>query len=145
DNIAPTISCPANIAVNVAAGTCGAVVNYIAPIGTDNCAGATTTRTAGLASGATFPVGGTTVTHMVIDAAGLTASCSFTVTVTDNIAPLISCPADIAVNVAAGTCGAVVTYIAPIGTDNCAGATTTRTAGPASGATFPVGTTTVTH
>ncbi|HMC96072.1 MAG TPA: HYR domain-containing protein, partial [Flavobacteriales bacterium] len=145
DNIAPAIACPANIAVNVATGTCGAVVNYIAPVGTDNCAGATTTRTAGLASGSIFPVGVTTVTHTVTDAVGLTASCSFTVTVTDNIAPAIVCPANIAVNVAAGTCGAVVNYIAPIGTDNCAGATTTRTAGLASGATFPVGVTTVTH
>ena len=37
--------------------------------------------------------------------------------------------------------GAVVTYTAPVGTDNC-GATTTQIAGLASGATFPVGTTT---
>jgi|GEM_PF-6422503 len=146
DNTNPTITCPANITVNNEPGTCGAVVNYIAPVGTDNCSGATTTRTAGLGSGATFPVGTTTETYTVTDAAGNTAECSFTVTVVDNEDPTISCPANITVNHAPGTCGAVVNYTAPVGTDNCSGATTTtRTAGLGSGATFPVGTTTETY
>ncbi|MEZ4756759.1 MAG: HYR domain-containing protein [Flavobacteriales bacterium] len=145
DNTAPQISCPASISVNVAAGTCGAVVSYTEPTGTDNCAGATTMRTAGPASGSTFPVGITTVTHTVTDAAGLSASCSFTVTVVDNIAPQISCPDNISVNAIPGSCGAVVSYVTPFGTDNCGGATTTRIDGLASGSTFPVGTTTVTH
>ena len=78
DNIAPTITCPANITVN---SSTPVVVNYTTPVGTDNCTGATTTRIAGLASGATFPMGTTTVTHRVTDASGLTATCSFTVTV----------------------------------------------------------------
>ncbi|MBK8658632.1 MAG: HYR domain-containing protein [Bacteroidetes bacterium] len=98
DNTAPTITCPANISVNATAGTCGAVVTYTAPVGTDNCPGATTTRTAGPASGSTFPVGVTTVTHQVTASNGQTASCSFTVTVVDNQAPTITCPANISVN-----------------------------------------------
>ncbi|MFN6116886.1 MAG: HYR domain-containing protein, partial [Flavobacteriales bacterium] len=145
DNQAPVITCPANITVNNDAGVCGAAVTYTTPVGTDNCPGSSTTRTAGLASGSTFPVGTTTVTHLVTDGAGLTASCSFTVTVIDNQAPVITCPANITVNNTVGTCGAVVTYATPVGTDNCAGSTTTRIAGLASGSTFPVGTTTVTH
>src|SRR4030095_12769188 len=60
----------------------GAVVTYTVPVGTDNCAGAVTTRTAGLASGSIFPIGITTVTYSVTDAAGNgPVSCSFTVTV----------------------------------------------------------------
>ncbi|MCB9165313.1 MAG: HYR domain-containing protein [Flavobacteriales bacterium] len=145
DTIRPTISCPANISMNVDAGSCGAVVNYVTPVGSDNCTGATTVRTAGPASGSTFPIGTTTVTHTVTDAAGLTASCSFTVTVVDNIPPVISCPPNISMNVDAGSCGAVVNYPTPVGSDNCTGATTVRTAGPASGSSFPIGTTTVTH
>jgi len=80
DSTPPTITCPANITVEP---TCpsGAVVTYTAPIGTDNCPGATTARTAGLASGSVFPIGTTTVTYTVTDASGNTASCSFTVTV----------------------------------------------------------------
>ena len=57
------------------------MVTYTAPVGTDNCPGATTVQTAGLASGATFPVGTTTNTFRVTDAAGLTVTCSFKVTV----------------------------------------------------------------
>jgi hypothetical protein len=138
----PSISCPANISVNASSGTCGAVVTYTAPVGTDNCPGASTTQIAGLASGATFPVGNTTNTFRVTDSRGLTATCSFTVTVVDNQVPAITCPANITVNATTGTCGAVVTYTAPVGTDNCSGSSTVQTAGLASGATFPVGMTT---
>ncbi|MDH3246149.1 MAG: HYR domain-containing protein, partial [Saprospiraceae bacterium] len=91
DNENPSISCPANITVNNDPGTCGAVVNYTAPVGTDNCPGATTSQTAGLAPGEFFPVGTTTNTFEVIDAAGNKASCSFTVTVIDNEAPAAVC------------------------------------------------------
>ena len=105
---------------------------------------ATTTQTAGLASGATFPVGTTTNTFQVSDGLGNTASCSFTVTVVDNQAPAITCPGNITVNNAAGMCDAVVTFNAPVGTDNCS-ATTALTAGLPSGSTFPVGVTTQTY
>jgi hypothetical protein len=64
-------------------GVCGARVTYAAPVGTDNCPGATTVQTAGQVSGTTFPVGTTTVTCMARDAAGNTATCNFTVTVVD--------------------------------------------------------------
>ncbi len=141
DNEAPAISCPANINTNVDPGTCGAVVNYTAPVGTDNCPGATTEQTAGLPSGATYPVGTTTNTFKVTDASGHETSCSFTVTVVDNEPPAISCPANIETNADPGTCGAVVNYATPVGTDNCSGATTAQTAGLPSGSTFPVGTT----
>ncbi len=138
----PTITCPGNITVNNDMGNCSAVVSYMAPVGTDNCSGAITTQTAGLASGASFPVGTTTNTFVVTDASGNTSSCSFTVTVSDAENPTITCPGNITVNNDMGNCSAVVSYMAPVGTDNCSGAITTQTAGLASGASFPVGTTT---
>jgi hypothetical protein len=141
DDTLPVIPCPADITVNNDPGVCGALVTYAAPVGTDNCAGATTAQTAGLPSGATFPIGTTVNTFEVTDAAGNKASCSFRVTVVDNENPKIACPADITVNNDPGACGAVVAYATPAGTDNCAGATTAQTAGLPSGATFPVGTT----
>ncbi|OSZ79059.1 hypothetical protein CAP35_12655 [Chitinophagaceae bacterium IBVUCB1] len=142
DNENPVITAPANISVNNDAGTCGAIVAYTSPVGTDNCTGATTTQTAGLPSGSTFPVGTTTNTFVVTDANNNTDTSSFTVTVTDNENPIITTPANISVNNTVGTCGTVVTYTTPVGTDNCPGATTTQTAGLPSGSTFPVGTTT---
>ncbi|MBV5349486.1 HYR domain-containing protein, partial [bacterium] len=120
DNQAPTITCPANISVNNTPGTCGAAVTYTTPVGTDNCSGAITTQTAGLASGATFPVGVTTNTFKVTDAAGNSTSCSFTVTVIDNQPPtIINCPADYAKNTDSGTCTATFDPADPTANDNC--------------------------
>ncbi|MEQ1514823.1 MAG: HYR domain-containing protein, partial [Lysobacteraceae bacterium] len=146
DITAPSIVCNAPITTTTGVGNtqCGAVVTYTAPTVTDNCSGATTVQTTGLASGSLFPVGVTTNTFVATDASGNTASCSFTVTVTDNTAPIIVCNAPIVTTTGAGNtqCGRVVTYTAPIGTDNCSGATTAQTAGLASGSLFPLGITT---
>lgn len=142
DNQPPTISCPANLTVNTDLNLCRAVVNYVAPVGVDNCQGATTVQTVGLPSGSIFPIGTTINTFVVTSSNGQTASCSFTITVVDNQPPTISCPANITVNATAGLCSAMVNYTAPIGTDNCSGATTTQTTGLASGASYPVGVTT---
>src|ERR1044071_2995409 len=140
DNQAPVIACPANISVNNDNNVCGAVVSYVVN-SSDNCPGQIVTQIAGLASGATFPVGTTTNSFLVTDASGNTATCSFTVTVTDNQAPTIACPANISVNNDNNVCGAAVSYVVN-SSDNCAGQIVTQTAGLASGATFPVGTTT---
>lgn len=86
----PTINCPADINTNATAGTCGATVNYAAPVGMDNCSSPITTLSMGLASGSLFPIGSTTVSYHVIDAAGLTAGCSFTVTVEPSVLPVLN-------------------------------------------------------
>ena len=80
DSTPPSITCPANV---TAESTCpsGAIVTYTAPVGTDNCPGVTTVRTAGPASGSIFPIGNTTVTYTATDSSGNSTSCSFTVTV----------------------------------------------------------------
>ncbi len=142
ENEVPSITCPTNITGSNDTGLCSKVVTYSAPNGTDNCAGSTTTQTAGLTNGSAFPVGSTTNIFSVTDAAGNTATCSFTVVISDNEVPTISCPANITGNNDNGLCSKVVTYSAPNGTDNCAGASTTQTAGLASGSAFPVGSTT---
>ena len=119
DNQAPTITCPANISVNNDPTLCSAVVTYTAPIGTDNCSGAATAQTVGLASGATFPVGATTNTFVVTAANGQTANCSFTVTVTDNEAPNAICQ-NVTVNLnAAGNGSTTAAAVNNVSTDNC--------------------------
>ena len=75
--------------MNVDAGMCTAIVTYIAPVGTDNCPGATTMQTAGLGSGMSFPVGTTTETYLVTDAANNTAQCSFDIVVNDGEPPVV--------------------------------------------------------
>jgi gliding motility-associated-like protein len=140
DNIAPSITCPPNLSgISPDAGKCYATgVALGTPVTSDNCTVASVTNNAP----AQFPVGTTTVVWTVKDAAGLTATCSQTVTVVDNIAPTITCPANLAnVPMDAGKCYASgVSLGTPVYSDNCTGSTVTNNA-PAQ---FPIGTTTVT-
>ncbi|MCW3073342.1 MAG: hypothetical protein JWP69_411, partial [Flaviaesturariibacter sp.] len=106
----------------------------------DNCSGATTALTLGLPSGATFPIGVTTVTYTVTDAAGLNTSCSFTVTVV-GVPPVIVCPGNITVNNTPGQCGTIVSFTA---TETTAIPASTITYSHQPGSFFPVGTTVVT-
>jgi len=82
----PVITCPANITRVNDPGLCGAVVNYTVTA-TDNCTAVTVTVQP--VSGSFFPVGVTTVNAKATDAAGNTATCSFTVTVNDVEPPVI--------------------------------------------------------
>ncbi|MEP5502816.1 MAG: HYR domain-containing protein [Algibacter sp.] len=137
----PEITCPNDINQNVDTGVCGATVTFTPPVGTDNCPGATTAQTAGLASGATFPVGTTTNTFEVTDAAGLKTSCSFDVIITDNEAPAITCPNNVTVNVDLANCSSTSVDLGlPTASDNC-GIDTIENDAPT---IFPLGDTTVT-
>lgn len=139
DTQAPTCNLPANITKNNDAGTCGAVVTYIATA-SDNCGSATINCSP--PSGSTFLLGTTTVNCTASDSSpdSPDTNCSFTVTIKDSQAPTCNLPANIIQNNDAGTCGAVVNYTATA-SDNCGGATISCS--PASGSTFPVGTSTV--
>src|SRR5690606_39691523 len=134
---------PENITVNNDLNSCGAVVTY-AVSASDNCSEVTPEMTAGLAPVAELPAGTTTVTYATEDEAGNEGTASFTVTVNDNQAPVVTVPENITVNNDLNSCGAVVTY-AVSASHNCSGVTPEMTAGLASGAEFPVGTTTVTY
>ncbi|MCF6212531.1 MAG: HYR domain-containing protein [Flavobacteriaceae bacterium] len=138
DTTVPVIATPLDINM-VATSAQGAVVNYTAPVGTDNCT-PTTTLTAGLASGATFPIGTTVVTYTVTDPSGNTASSSFNVVVV-GVAPVIVSPGDITQNTDAGQCGALVSYAATE-TVGIPASTITYTIAP--GSNFVLGTTAVT-
>ena len=102
--------------------------------------GATTGSGVGTGSGESFNIGVTTVTITATNSCGSTV-CSFTVTVNDITPPTIATLADIN-TIATSAAGVVVTYTAPVGTDNIVGASTSQTTGLASGATFPIGVTT---
>jgi hypothetical protein len=93
DMTPPFITAPPPKVVIADPSTCGAIVSGIGPVSAgDNCSGASiayalTGATTGIgindADGTVFNQGVTTVTYTITDAAGLTASCSFTVTVTN--------------------------------------------------------------
>ncbi len=145
DNEVPTLECPSNMTQDVDAGVCGAVVEFETPAGFDNSGDVTVIQTEGPLSGEVFPVGTTTVTFTATDAAGNTATCSFTVTVNDDEGPQIDDMNDITVNTDAGICGAVVEFAAPGATDNCGVESVVLTDGLDSGSEFPVGETIITY
>ncbi len=116
----PTITCPANISVNNnPASACSAVVNYSTPSASDNCGIQSVTLQSGLASGGTFPVGTTTNIWRATDVNANTATCSFTVTVTDVTPPTISCKGFIANLDASGNVIIVPSNVYQSGSDNC--------------------------
>jgi hypothetical protein len=136
----PSLTVPGNITVSTTDSS-GAVVHYTATA-TDNV-DPSVTVTCSPASDTKFPVGTTTVTCSARDAAGNTASKSFTVTVTivDTTDPVLTVPSNISVQTQDPS-GAVVMYTATA-TDNVDGSIT-PTCSPSSGTKFAVGTTTVT-
>jgi hypothetical protein len=85
DTQPPVITCPANVTAVTDQNACPSpacqVVNYPAPVASDNCPGVGVVCNPLAAS--CFPVGGTTVTCTATDASGNTATCSFTVSVFD--------------------------------------------------------------
>jgi hypothetical protein len=129
-----TVTCAANVTKNNDPNQCGAVTAYAAPTTAGTCG----TITCAPPSGSFFPVGATPVLCQTASE----DSCSFSVTVNDTQAPVITCPANQTVPNDPGLCSAVVSYPPPTVTDNCPGA------GPAvcvppSGSVFPKGTTPV--
>ncbi len=119
DTVAPIITCPSNISVSNDTGSCGAVVSWTPPTATDNC-GSVTLSTNNYNPGDSFLPGITTVVYTATDVAGNTATCSFTVTVTDDEDPVVSGPSNSTVSTDTGSCSAVVNYTTPTITDNCA-------------------------
>ncbi|HEV2829980.1 MAG TPA: HYR domain-containing protein [Pyrinomonadaceae bacterium] len=151
DNTPPVVTPPGPVTLYTGAGatSCNVTVNDLdGTLGTgsatDNCPGVGAVSRSGVPAGNVFPVGQTTLTYSATDAHGNTGTAQQVVTVVDNTPPVISCPANIVLE---PTCpsGAIATFAAATATDNCGVQSVVRTAGPASGSVFPIGTTTVTY
>jgi hypothetical protein len=98
DTLAPNISCPDDMVVNLPPNSTATsmVVNYPAVTATDVCSSIVTVNSTP-ASGSVFPIGTTTVNATADDGAGHTSTCSFTVTVQYSFAgffpPIANLPA----------------------------------------------------
>lgn len=147
DTTAPAISCPGAITQSTDTGLCTATVNPGTATASDNCDSTPTivgVRSDSQSLSSPYPKGITTITWTATDDANNSSSCQQTITVNDTQNPTISCAANMTVYLPVNSTATstTVNYTAPVGSDNCAGAVTTQTGGLASGASYPVGTTT---
>jgi hypothetical protein len=122
-----------------ATGPDGAVVNYPLPTATDNV-DASVVVSCSPASGSVFAVAATVVNCSAQDQAGNEATTSFTVTVRDTTGPAITVPADIS-EAATSAAGRAVTF--NVSANDTVGGPVGVSCVPASGSTFPIGTTVV--
>lgn len=162
DETAPLITnCPlANFTRSTSAEVCSYTVieNEFDINATDNCGtpaltyllgGATTGNGNTSLAGIVFNRGVTTITWTATDVCNNSSACSFTVTVTDNENPVITCPSNVIVNTDAEQCYATINSVnigTAIATDNCYVSSLfgTRSDGQPLNAVYPIGITTIT-
>jgi hypothetical protein len=91
-----------------------------------------------------LPKGSHTITLTVTNSGGGTDTDDVVINIVDTTPPVITCPADVVVNLPANsnTTSMVVNYPAVTATDGCSSSVNV-TSSPASGSVFPIGTTTV--
>ncbi|TNE69467.1 MAG: HYR domain-containing protein [Bacteroidetes bacterium] len=136
-------TCPPDLTIMALQDTCGAFPTWTPPAVSDDC----TPDVALMASngpGSYFPVGTATVVYEAQDAGGNTSTCSFSVTVTEDVPPVISnCPVGFVFEMPPDQCDTMVTWTPPTATDNCALDTLIGSDVP--GTVFGTGTHTVTY
>lgn len=134
------INMPGRINQTADLGLCGAGVTWSHPTTTDNCAGELLSSTH--QPGDFFDVGETLVTYTVEDTSDNSVLGSFTITVTDDEAPLFeSSPQSQQLGTDPDLCGSTASWEAPVTSDNCA--VQSLTSSHQSGDFFQLGTTTV--
>ncbi|MGI0107562.1 HYR domain-containing protein, partial [Salinimicrobium sp. WS361] len=130
DDEAPEITLGNDIFESTDTGKCTASIAISNVNFSDNCSGETLSWTmSGVTSGngtgqvgtKTFNIGKTTINYTVTDAAGLTASGTIEITVTDNEAPKITLGNDIFESTDTGKCTAAIAIPNVSFSDNCSG------------------------
>jgi hypothetical protein len=139
DTTAPEVTVSLDLTVEATSGA-GATVHFDAPSASDLVDGALI-PICDASAGSDFPLGVTTVVCSATDLAGNTGSAGFQIAVVDTTGPAITVPSAISVEAAIGASGAPVEYVATA-TDLVDGALPV-VCNPVSGATFPLGATTV--
>ena len=128
------LNCPPNLTFTTDLSSCDVVVNWTAPTVSDPCDLYLITPGVNIPSGSVLPTGIETITYTAVDTSGNSTQCSFSVTVREDVPPVLSnCPPDISTTTS--SCTAVVTWAPPLATDNCE--LDTVTVNIASGSVFP--------
>jgi len=113
------VNCPTDFTVTTPNGACSTSVIWDAPAVTDACDSYSIVPQPNVQPSTVFQTGLTTVIYTAQDSTGNLMSCSFVVTVEENVPPLLvsNCPTDI--QVFTGNCTATVNWTPPVFSDNC--------------------------
>lgn len=134
--------CPSNIIVSTPKNSCSAQVNFKLPTVTSYCGTPTVKQIAGLASGSQFPLGSSVVAFLAEGQFHLKSACDFSITVNDNVPPVITCNTDTTIIAdATTTIGINYKYNLPVASDNCSISEVKLIEGLNSNSTFTFGTT----
>jgi hypothetical protein len=148
DNELPSIHAPANVAVRTDINRTPVNVEAGNPIATDNCLNPVVNgvRSDNQPLWAPYPAGITTITWTAADASNNKSSATQTVTVTPNVAPVLSVPASLSVNTDGGVCYANVSVASATATDDLDGVVVSgaRNDGKPLNASYPKGVTEIT-
>ncbi|HKV41110.1 MAG TPA: endo-1,4-beta-xylanase, partial [Blastocatellia bacterium] len=147
-NPAPSITAPSNLTLQCVGQVPPA--NPSDAIVSDNCGTPAVSVKDSSNGGAGSPASPLIITRTftAVDSAGNSSSASQTITVSDTIPPVISCPANITLagNIP-GSCGALLPVPPPAAIDNCSGAVTpagARSDALSLSAAYPLGVTSIT-
>lgn len=122
DNVPPTLTCPMNVTVQCASQVPAPNVETVTA--SDNCSGTPSVTFVGdvIVSNGCVNRFTVTRTYRATDICGNSATCNQTITVFDNTAPTITCPATISVQCANQVPAPNIAFLTS--TDNCGGTST---------------------
>lgn len=113
DTSSPVFYSPENIVLKAPANKDQAVIDYRIPEAKDNCGKVTVTQTKGSPPGSSFPIGSSSVSFTATDESGNQTTCTFTITVEENIVPDVVCNNNIVTYAIAQEPYRAVTYETP--------------------------------
>jgi hypothetical protein len=117
----PRITCPADVTVNTLTGLAVGKADWVAPAVATSVSDNSNQFVSIVGSartGQTFPLGTTTVTYIATDTSGNQVLCSFVITVIDNEAPRITCPANVHAVTDSGVATGRASWQLPLTADN---------------------------
>ena len=134
DSINPTFNCLANQIGYLDSSCLFSIPNYIDSISfSDNCDTLLTINQTPLPGSLVNQ--DTLIEVSATDAAGNVTLCNFNLYLFDTIFPSIICPNDTIINNDSSLCGALYSYVEPVGADNCS-SSTQKISGYSSGSIF---------
>ncbi|XP_022109740.1 uncharacterized protein LOC110989561 isoform X3 [Acanthaster planci] len=139
----PVLVCPGDDLLVVPDGQVNASITWSEPLVTDN-SGNALMAVASQENGTMVPIGEViTIVYNATDSAGNVGYCNFTITVIDNVPPVITCPSNVSRPTAFNQSYGPVTWDQPTVTDNVP-RTVTVTSDHVNGSNFDLGDTIVT-